>query len=335
MDLCTHCTIAEKFEEASNKNDARKFFKEAQFFNKQKSVLPIFCKDKNGNILSEHGDILRRWRQYFCDLQTINTRTEELISENIISSNAERVPPPTYYEVNQVIEKLKIHKAAGSDNIPAELIKQGGTELKTRIHKLIMKIWDEETLPTEWTEGIICPIYKKGDRMICSNYRPITLLNVVYKIFLILINNKLSKIVESKLDCQMGFRPNQSTIDNIFIVKQIIEKCHEFNIELHNVFIHYTHAFDSVFRDKIIKCLKKYEIPSKLIRLMARTLQDTKARVKVNHNYTDKFEITTGVKQGDLLSATLFSIAIDDILKQLELSGNISTCYKTMLSICR
>jgi hypothetical protein len=98
------------------------------------------------------------------------------------------VPPPTYYEVNQVIEKLKIYKAARTDNITAELIKQGGTELKTKIHKLIMKIWDEETLPTEWTEGIICPIHKKGDRMICSNYRPTTLLNVVYKIFSILIN---------------------------------------------------------------------------------------------------------------------------------------------------
>jgi len=138
----------------------------------------------------------------------------ESISENVILSNSEEVPPPTYYEVNQVTEKLKIHKAAGWDNIPAELIKQGGTAVKTRIHKLIMKIWDEETLPTEWTEGIICPIYKKGDRMTCSNYRPITLLNVLYKIFSILINNRLTKIVEGKLeDCQMGFRPNRSTID--------------------------------------------------------------------------------------------------------------------------
>ena len=163
----------------------------------------------------------------------------ELISENVILSNSEEVPPPTYYEANQVIETLKIYKAPGSDNIQAELIKQNGTELKTRIHKLIMKICDEETLPTEWTEGIICPIYKKGDRMICSNYRPITLLHVVYtrKIFSILINNRLTKIVKSKLeDYQMGFRPNRSTIDNIFIVRQIIEKCHEFNLELHNIF---------------------------------------------------------------------------------------------------
>jgi len=168
-------------------------------------VLTISCKDKSGNILSEHGDILQRWRQYFCDLQTISSGTVELISKNIILSNSEEVPPPTDYEVNHAIEKLKIHKAAGSDNIPAELIKQGGTELKTRIHKLIMKIWDEETLPTEWMEGIICPIYKKGDRMICTNYRPISLLNVVYNIFSILINNRLTKIVESKLgDCPNG-----------------------------------------------------------------------------------------------------------------------------------
>ena len=77
---------------------------------------------------------------------------------------------------------------------------------------------------------------------------------------------------------------------------------------LHNIFIDYTHAFDSVFRDKIIKCLNKYEIPSKLIKPIARALQDTKARVKGNQNNTEKCEITTGVKQGDPLSATLFSI---------------------------
>jgi len=107
-----------------------------------------------------------------------------------------------------------------------------------------MKIWDEETLPTEWTEGIICPIYKKGDRMICSNYRPITLMNVVYKIFSILMNSRLSEIVEGKLeDCQMGFQPNRSAVDNIFIVRQIIEKCHESIIELHMAFIDYTHIF--------------------------------------------------------------------------------------------
>jgi hypothetical protein len=83
-----------------------------------------------------------------------------------------------------------------------------------------------------------------------------------------------------------------------------------------------------VFRDKIIKCLNNYGVPSKLIKLIANTLHDTKARVKVNQSYTEYFEVSTGVKQGDPLSTTLFSIVIDDIIKQLELRGNISTHLK-------
>ena len=73
-----------QIEGTSNKNETRKFFKEAQFFNKQQLVLPILCKDKSGNILLEHGDILQRWKQYFCDLQSMNARSKELISENTV-----------------------------------------------------------------------------------------------------------------------------------------------------------------------------------------------------------------------------------------------------------
>jgi hypothetical protein len=126
----------------------------------------------------------------------------------------------------------------------------------------------------------------------------------------------------------MGFRSNRSTIDNLFIVRQIIEKSHELNIGLHNDFIDYTQTFDSVYRDKIITCLNNYGVPSKLIKPIAKTLQGTKARVKVNQSYTEHFEVTTGVKQGDPLSTALFSIVIDDIIKQLELRGNISTRLK-------
>jgi hypothetical protein len=139
--------------------------------------------------------------------------------------------------------------------------------------------------------------------------------------------------VEDKLEeCQMGFRTNRSTIDNLFIVRNIIEKCHEFNIEFHNVFSDYTQAFDAVFRDKIIKCLNNKGVPSKLMKLIAKTLQDAKARIKINETFTEKFEFSTGVKQGDLLSATLFITVIDDIIKQLELRGSISTRLKQCLA---
>jgi hypothetical protein len=130
----------------------------------------------------------------------------------------------------------------------------------------------------------------------------------------------------------MGFQPNRSTIDNIFIIRQVFEKCHEFNTELHNIFIDYSRAFDSVYRNKTTECLLEYGVPTKLIRLISLTLIDTKAKIKVNNSLSNEFKVEFGVRQGDPLSATLFSVAIDSILKQLDIRDNISTRLKQRIA---
>jgi len=134
-------------------------------------------------------------------------------------------------------------------------------------------------------------------------------------------------------DNQMGFRSNRSTIDNIFIIRQIFEKSYEYNIDLYNIFVDYTHAFDSVYRNKLIECLKIFDVPEKLIRLIAPTLIQTRAQVKINTDFTEEFIVECGVKQGDPLSSTLFSLVIDRILKQMELKGNITTRLKQCTAI--
>jgi len=117
-------------------------------------------------------------------------------------------------------------------------------------------IWNNEQLPQKWNEGIICPVYMKDDRLNCNNYRPITLLNIAYKIVAILLNNSLIDKIENKLeDNKMGFRSNRSTIDNIFIIGQIFGKRHDHNFDVYNIFVDHTHAFDSVYRNKLIECL--------------------------------------------------------------------------------
>jgi len=85
-------------------------------------------------------------------------------------------------ELEIAIKKFKNNKALGAHGLTAELIKQGGIDLKNRLYQLILHIWADEELPCEWNFRIICPILKKGDPMACSNYRGILLLNIAYKI---------------------------------------------------------------------------------------------------------------------------------------------------------
>jgi hypothetical protein len=83
-------------------------------------------------------------------------------------------------------------------------------------------------------------------------------------------------------DCQMGFSPNRSTIDT--------------QPNLHNVFVDFKQAFDSVNRSPISECLKKYKIPKKLIRLTALVLKNTTAKVKINNELSESLIVNTGVK---------------------------------------
>ena len=159
-----------------------------------------------------------------------------------------------------------------------------------------MKIWEKEELPADWENIIIYPIYKKGDQLQCKNYRPITLLNVVYKIFATILCNKLSEIMEGKLgEYQTGFRPNRSTVDNIFILRQMYEKCYEHNIELHNVFIDFNQAFGSINRSTVRKVLKEMQIPGKIVNLVNMVTQHTKVKIKLNNEYTEQIEVKTGI----------------------------------------
>jgi len=126
----------------------------------------------------------------------------------------------------------------------------------------------------------------------------------------------------------MGFRSNRSTIDNISIIRQIFKKSHEYNFDLYYIFVDYTHAFDPVYRNKLVEGLKKFDVTDKLNRLIALTLIQTIARDKINRDFTEEFIVECGVKQGDPLSATLFSLVTGTVLKQIGLSGNITTRLK-------
>jgi hypothetical protein len=98
-------------------------------------------------------------------------------------------------EVEIAIAKLKKYKSPGSDQIPADLIQAGGEILLSEIHKLINSVWNKEELPAQWKESIIVPIYKKGDKTDCNNYRGISLLSTSYKMLSIIFPPRLSPYI--------------------------------------------------------------------------------------------------------------------------------------------
>jgi sorting nexin-29 len=123
------------------------------------------------------------------------------------------------------------------DGIPAELNKHGGTKLLQHIHSIVTDAWERESLPAEW-EGVICPIYKKRDCLRCENYRGITLLNTVYKIFSKILSERLRPKIEVILGWyQTGFQEGKGTIDQIHTLRQILVRMKEKNITALYLFV--------------------------------------------------------------------------------------------------
>jgi hypothetical protein len=106
-----------------------------------------------------------------------------------------------------------------------ELLKNGGPNLVDALHEVIQQAWTRETLLRSWTEEVLCPVYKKGDKLDCPNYRGICLLNVTYKVFAKILYHSLLVHANSAVQhYQAGFQSGKSTTDQLFALRQIIEK---------------------------------------------------------------------------------------------------------------
>jgi hypothetical protein len=103
------------------------------------------------------------WKQYFAKLMETDKHIDNQAQEAYTIENDIEIELPTYKELSDIINKLKGNKAPGTDNIPAELIKYGGYILKQIMYNLILSIWNKGQLPMEWLQGVIYPIYKKGE----------------------------------------------------------------------------------------------------------------------------------------------------------------------------
>ncbi|XP_054259423.1 uncharacterized protein LOC128984157 [Macrosteles quadrilineatus] len=198
----------EEIQNLDDQNETRKCYTAIKRMTKGFQPRVNACKDKDGNLIEEATRVLDRWAEHFTELLNGNHTGEDraLDWQPKYHTADPWIEEPSLEEVEICKKKQKNHRAPGEDNINAELWKHGGQELACCLHKLILMIWRQESLPSSWNNGVITPVYKKGDKLACSNYRGITLLDVAYKIFSAILAMRLSPFTENVLgEYQCGF----------------------------------------------------------------------------------------------------------------------------------
>jgi hypothetical protein len=322
--------IATEVERARNVGDAKKFFSLIRGLVGGRAGVSEAILDKNGALISDKSKRLHRWREYYVDLLN---KPPPIVRDAELEAASERAPvdpafdcrSPTAPEIRSAIKALKRGKAAGPDGLPAELYKAAEVELEPVLRDLFEEIWTTGVTPEEWQLSILVPVFKKGDVRCCGNYRGISLLAIAGKILSMIVLKRIGGVLENQTgETQAGFRGGRGTMDQIFVLRQILERRGQFNRDTVVAFLDYSAAFDSVDRQSLWGLLKLCGIPGIFITLIKNCYNASKCRVRAYGELSDEFEVTTGVRQGDVLSPILFLRAVDWVMKQYTSGSGVA-----------
>ncbi len=237
-------------------------------------------------IFHEHFKRLSDWEVQI-DKIPENTCTECTHGSNDLNSMF------TEQEIKQVILKLKPGKSAGIDQILNEYIKSTVNVFMPVYVSLFNKIFESGIFLEDWTLGMIIPIFKrKGDAVDPDNYRGITLLSCLGKLFTNVLNARLLKFCEDNSilrETQAGFRKSYSTTDHIFLLKHVIDLFCFKKRRLFCSFIDYSKAFDSVWRDALWYKLLKVGVKGKFLDVVVNMYRNIKSCVFVNEMKSEFF----------------------------------------------
>lgn len=254
---------------------------------------------------------------FFKDINSSTEANQDDYSQDRKNQNYEINEPINDAEIQKAINHLHNGKSSGIDNIKNEHIKSTSDVMLPIYRKLFNIILDSGIIPESWSIGIIKPIYKnKGDPLKPENYRPITILSCLGKLFTLIINNRLTEYTKTHNtigSCQAGFRQNHSTADNLFIIKSLIDIARSNKNKLHCCFVDFKQAFDTVWRPGLWSKLLQHDINGKCFNVIRNLYANIKSKVTTNNESSAYFPCMTGVRQGENLSPILFSIYLNDL----------------------
>ena len=277
---------------------------------------------------------IQRWEEHFHKVHnpdSENVVTDDTGEVNVndqeeIITDEELDAEISQEEIKRTINKLKAGKAAGIDQISPELLKLAEPGVLSYLGSLFNSIYSTSYFPVEWAKAIVVPLLKKGDDTNCDNYRGISLLSIVSKIFTSILNKRLYKWAEENdkiCEEQAGFRKSFSTTDHIFTLHTIVNSCLFGNrrSKLYVAFIDYRKAFDTIRRETLWQILKKQRVPTKILGVLMSMYKGVKLIVRFGNELSKEVSCPLGVRQGCLLSPLLFSLLITEVAKKVAAGG--------------
>ena len=317
--------VAANLEEVASKHEYHTLYRTLRRLSGKSKSTSDNIRNNDGTFVRSSTERTKRWEEFFEKLYNHDEPDGPIADPphieppEIAMSDAE----PTIDEVKAAVRTLRNGKASGVDQITSEAIQAGGDILLQRIHSLLQTIWRTERIPSVWKKAVVIPIHKKGDISECKNYRGISLLSIVGKIFTKIIQSRLQKYREqTSREEQAGFRPHRGCYDQIFTIRQLLEERIRCGQRTVVVFIDFRSAFDCIHWSALWKALEAELVPPKIIRLLQQSYSGSSSQVRIRNEMSEVFAIKTGVRQGDVVSPLLFNIVVDTIMRKVFQNGH-------------
>lgn len=251
-------------------------------------------------------------------LDETNTSLPQILDK---SENTLRDIKITPEDVLDQLKSIDITKSSGPDLISPLMLKEGKYEIVQSLTKLFNLSIESSVFPQVWKNANVSPLHKKNAKNLVSNYRPISLLSCVGKLFeRIIFKYTFNFIRDNDLITtkQSGFKPGDSTVYQLTHIYHLFAEALDKKKDVRIVFCDISKAFDRVWHAGLIHKLKKIRIDGKLLLWFQNYLNKRRQRVVVNGQCSSWGEVLAGVPQGSVLGPLLFLIYINDITDTLD-----------------
>ena len=228
-------------------------------------------------------------------------------------------------KVKEAMVKIKTNKATGCDQIPPIAIKASAEVLCHPFSELFNYILNKSRIPQQWKLGEVTPVFKKDCSLTKSNYRPITILPSLSKVFEMLVHTRISPYFEDIFHKHVfAYRKHHGTDTALLSLTEQWRK----ELDQHNIIgivsMDLSKAFDTLPHELLVAKLKSYGADGKTTDLVHDYLANRRQRVRLGDQFSNWEEISVGVPQGSVLGPLFFNIFMNNLVyavKQSRLSA--------------